>query len=288
MKGIILAGGLGTRLYPLSEYTSKQLLHIYNKPMIYYPLSIMMLSGIREILIISTPKYTPILKELLGSGNELGCSFQFIEQTQPDGIGSAFILGEKFIGNDDVMLLLGDNIFHGTNFIKILRDTLRDFKSGATIFGYYVKDPSQYGVIEFKNGKPFTLIEKPTENISNYAVPGIYIYDKSVISISKKIGFSQRGEREITSINNFYLDNEQLEVKLLSRGIAWLDTGTFKDLLAASNFIMTLEERQGLIIGAVEEVAYRMGYINKPEYKSLLNGMPNTKYKEILLKTMES
>ena len=288
MKGIILAGGAGSRLYPLSKYTSKQLLHVYNKPMIYYPLSIMMLSGIREILIISTPTYTPILRELLGSGKNLGCSFKYIEQDQPDGIGSAFILGEKFIGDDDVMLLLGDNIFHGTNFINILRGTINNFKSGAAIFGYYVKDPSQYGVIEFKDGQPYLLTEKPKEIKSNYAIPGIYIYDKSVIPIAKEIGFSERGEREITSINNVYLSRKRLEVTLLSRGIAWLDTGTFKDLLTASNYIMTLEERQGLIIGAIEEVAYRMGYINKQEYESLLEQMPSTNYKMILTSSIQS
>ncbi len=285
--GIILAGGRGTRLYPLTKTTSKQLLSIYNKPLIYYPLSTLMLAGIRKILIISTKEDINNYKDLLGDGSKYSCDFQYKIQDKPDGIGSAFILGEKFIGKDNVFLILGDNIFHGGEFIKTLRDSIMDSNSN-TIFGYYVQNPNEYGVIKFDNNEIVDIIEKPLNHISNYAVPGIYLYDNSVINVAKSIGFSKRGEREITDINKYYLSRKKLNYKLLSRGISWLDTGTFQNMNIASNYVMTLEERQGLMIGAIEEIAFRMNFINKNEYLKIIDDMPNCDYKNKLLTSINN
>ncbi len=285
--GILLAGGRGTRLYPLTKNTSKQLLSIYNKPLIYYPLSTLMLAGIRKILIISTKEDINNYKSLLGDGSQYNCDFHYKVQEKPDGIGSAFILGEKFIGKDNVFLILGDNIFHGDDFIKILRESINNFKSN-TIFGYYVQNPNEYGVIQFENNEIVDIVEKPLNYVSNYAVPGIYLYDSSVINIAKSIGFSSRGEREITDINKYYLSQKKLNYKLLSRGISWLDTGTFQNMNIASNYVMTLEERQGLMIGAIEEIAFRMNFIKKNEYIKIIDEMPNCDYKNKLLTSIDN
>jgi len=285
--GILLAGGKGTRLYPLTKNTSKQLLSIYNKPLIYYPLSTLMLSGIRKILIISTKEDINNYRSLLGDGSELGCEFQYKIQEKPDGIGSAFILGEKFIGNNNVFLILGDNIFHGDEFMKSLRESIND-SNPNTIFGYYVQNPNEYGVIKFKNKKIVDIIEKPSNYVSNYAVPGIYLYDNSVVNVAKSIGFSERGEREITDINRYYLSNNELSYKLISRGTSWLDTGTFQNMNIASNYVMTLEDRQGLMIGSIEEIAFRMNYINKKEYLDIIDLMPKCEYKNKLLTSIDN
>ncbi len=269
MKGIILAGGKATRLYPLTRGICKQLLPVYDKPMIYYPLSVLMLSGIKDILIISTAKHIPQFKTLFGNGNDLGINISYAVQAQARGIAESFIIAEKFIRGDSVCLILGDNIFFGNGLPGILKEAAC-LKQGAVIFAYYVKDPERYGVIKFaKDGRAVSIEEKPRKPRSNYAVSGLYFYDNSVVSIAKKIKPSKRGELEITSINNEYLKKGKLKVKLMGRGYAWLDTGTYDSLIDASLFIKTIEERQGLKIGCIEEVAYRMGYIDKKQLKNL-------------------
>ncbi len=272
MKGIILAGGKATRLYPITKGVCKQLLPVYDKPMIYYPLSVLMLAGIRDILIICTPKDTPRFKDLLGSGKVLGLGLSYATQKEPRGIAESLIIAEKFIGRDNVCLVLGDNIFYGYNLSELLQECA-GLKEGAIIFGYYVKDPGRYGVIELdKNRKAISIKEKPKKPKSNYAVCGIYFYDNKAVKIAKKLKPSSRGELEITDVNNQYLKMRKLEVKLLSRGYAWLDTGTPDALMDASAFIKTVEDRQGLKIGCVEEVAYRMSYINKKQLIRLSEG----------------
>mgnify|MGYP005609459311 FL=1 len=284
MKGIILAGGSGTRLYPITKAVSKQILPLYDKPMIYYPLSVLMLAQIKEILIISTPRDLPIFKELFGDGSWLGMKFEYAIQEQPRGLADAFIVGEKFIGNDDVALVLGDNIFYGQSFTKTLLDAKESIEKnkGAVIFGYYVKDPTAYGVVEFNNdGKVLGIEEKPMHPKSNYAVPGLYFYDNSVIEIAKNLKPSARGEIEITGVNNEYLNKNQLNVKLLGRGMAWLDTGTYDGLLEASNFIATIQKRQGMYISCIEEIAYRNKWISKEELLKLASEY-KTSYGEYL------
>ena len=266
MKGLILAGGSGTRLYPVTKAVSKQILPIYDKPMIYYPLSVLMLAGIREVLIISTPRDLPVFKELFGSGEQLGMRFEYCVQTAPRGLADAFILGESFIGNDSCALVLGDNIFYGQSFTRTLRNAREKIEqeSGAVIFGYYVKDPTQYGVVEFaSDGKVTGIEEKPAVPKSHYAVPGLYFYDNSVCKIAKNVKPSARGEIEITSVNNTYLTEKKLSVELLGRGMAWLDTGSYDGLLEASNFVATIQKRQGYYVSCIEEIAYRNGWITK-------------------------
>lgn len=282
MKGIILAGGTGTRLHPITLAVSKQLVPVYDKPMIYYPLSILMSSGINEILIISTPKDLPSFKSLLGDGKKYGCKFSYAVQNEPNGLAEAFIIGEKFIGNDKVALILGDNIFYGSGLQEILQSCTDP--DGAIIFGYHVQDPERYGVIEFdENGKAISIEEKPHKPKSNFAIPGIYFYDNDVVEIAKKITPSKRGELEITDVNRAYLHNNNLNVKILDRGTAWLDTGTFNSLMQASQFVQVIEERQGLKIGAIEEIAYKMGYISKTQLKELAIHLIKSGYGEYLL-----
>lgn len=266
MKGIILAGGSGTRLYPITKAVSKQILPLYDKPMIYYPLSVLMLSGIREVLIISTPRDIGLFKELLGDGKWLGMKFEYAVQDKPRGLADAFIVGEKFIGDDNVALVLGDNIFFGQAFTDILHDAVSkiDSDGGGVIFGYQVKDPTAYGVVEFdRSNKVIGIEEKPQNPKSNYAVPGLYFYDNSVIQIAKNVKPSARGEIEITAVNNAYLEQNKLSVELLGRGMAWLDTGTYDGLMEASNFIMTIQKRQGLYVSCIEEIAYRNKWIDR-------------------------
>ena len=286
MKGIILAGGSGTRLYPITKGTSKQLLAIYDKPMIYYPLSILMLAGIKEVLIISTPQDLPNFEKLLGNGNNIGMQFSYKEQPSPDGLAQAFILGEEFIGEDDVCLVLGDNIFYGAGIENLLEDavkTVSDDKK-ATIFGYYVQDPKRYGVAEFdKNGNVKSIEEKPVNPKSNYAVVGLYFYPNNVINIAKNIKPSKRGELEITAVNETYLNKNNLKLKLMGRGYAWLDTGTQDSLLEASNFIQTIEKRQGLKIACIEEIAFEKGYINKEQLIKLAEEYKNNDYGTYLM-----
>ena len=272
MKGIILAGGSGTRLYPITKAVSKQILPLYDKPMVYYPLSVLMLSGIREVLIISTPRDISLFKELFGDGKWLGMKFDYAVQDKPRGLADAFIVGEKFIGNDSVALVLGDNIFYGQSFTQTLRNARQkiDNSKGAVIFGYFVKDPTAYGVVEFsEEGKVLGIEEKPENPKSNYAVPGLYFYDNSVVEIAKNVKPSARGEIEITAVNNAYLEKKQLNVELLGRGMAWLDTGTFDGLLEASNFIATIQKRQGMYVSCIEEIAYSNGWITKEEILAL-------------------
>ena len=272
MKGIILAGGSGTRLYPITKAVSKQILPLYDKPMVYYPLSVLMLSGIREVLIISTPRDISLFKELFGDGKWLGMKFDYAVQDKPRGLGDAFIVGEKFIGNDSVALVLGDNIFYGQSFTQTLRNARQkiDNSKGAVIFGYFVKDPTAYGVVEFsEEGKVLGIEEKPENPKSNYAVPGLYFYDNSVVEIAKNVKPSARGEIEITAVNNAYLEKKQLNVELLGRGMAWLDTGTYDGLLEASNFIATIQKRQGMYVSCIEEIAYSNGWITKEEILAL-------------------
>ncbi|NNG67953.1 glucose-1-phosphate thymidylyltransferase RfbA [Caldanaerobacter subterraneus] len=283
MKGIILSGGSGTRLYPVTSAVSKQLLPLYDKPMIYYPLSVLMLAGIREILIISNPEYLPLYKRLLGDGSHLGINITYKPQEQPKGIAEAFIIGEDFIGKDNVCLVLGDNIFFGQGFSLVLQKACK-LEEGAIIFAYPVKNPWDYGVVEFdENGKAISIEEKPKNPKSNFAIPGLYFYDNQVVGIAKSIKPSWRGELEITDVNKVYLEMGKLKVQLLGRGFAWLDTGTPDSLLEAANFIATIQKRQGLYIACIEEIAYRMGYITKEQLKELGQKMKKTEYGRYLL-----
>ncbi len=282
MKGIILAGGSGTRLYPLTKAVSKQMMPVYDKPMIYYPLSTLMLAGIREILIISTPRDLPSFKELFGDGSQLGLDMHYAVQEQPRGLADAFIIGEEFIGSDNVSLVLGDNIFYGQSFSKTLR-VAAERKAGATIFGYYVKDPSEYGVVEFdENGKAVSIEEKPKHPKSNYAVPGLYFYDNDVVEIAKNVKPSERGEIEITSVNNEYLRRGDLYVETLGRGFAWLDTGSHDMLLDAADFVSAFQKRQGLYISCIEEIAYKRGYIDRKQLLALSRPLSKTAYGQYL------
>lgn len=281
MKGIILAGGSGTRLHPLTKVVSKQLMPIYDKPMIYYPLTTLMSAGITEILIISTSKDTPKFKELLGDGKEYGCTFQYAIQEQPNGLAEAFLIGEEFIGTDSVALILGDNIFYGSGLNETLQATINP--KGGVIFAYHVQDPQRYGVVEFDdNNNAISIEEKPQKPKSNYAVPGIYFYDNSVVQIAKSIQPSNRGELEITDVNKAYLQKGNLKVQILDKGTAWLDTGTFTSLMQASQFVQVIEERQGQKIGCIEEVAYKMGYINKSQLNKLAEPLLKSGYGEYL------
>lgn len=286
MKGIILAGGSGTRLHPLTLAVSKQLMPIYNKPMIYYPLSILMMAGINEILIISTPHDLPHFQKLLGDGKSLGCKFSYEEQKVPNGLAQAFVIGEKFIGSGSVALILGDNIFYGSGLGRLLQH--HQHPTGGVVFAYHVSDPERYGVVEFdKNGKAISIEEKPKKPKSHYAVPGLYFYDNSVVPIAKNLKPSARGEYEITDVNKVYLEQGKLKVGILDRGTAWLDTGTFASLMQASHFVQTIEERQDLKIGCIEEVAYRMGYINKAQLQTLAEPLMKSGYGNYLISLAE-
>jgi glucose-1-phosphate thymidylyltransferase len=283
MKGILLAGGSGTRLYPITRAVSKQLLPVYDKPMIYYPLSVLMLAGIREILIISTPEDLPKFKNLLGDGHQLGLSLYYQEQPRPEGLAQAFVLGASFIGNDPVCLILGDNIFYGHDLSDHLRRAVA-LENGGLIFGYMVKDPERYGVVEFDStGKVIGIEEKPQQPRSNYAVPGLYIYDNQVVDIAANLRPSPRGELEITDVNLVYLRRGQLKVELLGRGFAWLDTGTHEALQQAGNYVQTIQERQGLRIACIEEIAYRLGYIGREDVRNLATDMLKNDYGKYLL-----
>ena len=290
MKGIILAGGSGTRLYPVTIGVCKQLLPIYDKPMIYYPLSVLMLSEIRDILIISTPQDLPRFINIFGDGSHLGLSFSYKEQPHPGGIAEAFILGQKFIGDDNVCLVLGDNIFYGHGFTEMLKKASHDIKTkgGATVFGYYVNDPERYGVVEFdEHGKVLSIEEKPKSPKSKYAVTGLYFYDNKVVKISKNIEPSRRGEIEITDVNREYLKRGELRVELMGRGYAWLDTGTHESLLEAGEFIATIEKRQGLKIACIEEIAYKLGYIDKEQLAKLAQNLNHNEYGKYLLRLIK-
>ncbi len=290
MKGIILAGGSGTRLYPLTKAISKQIMPVYDKPMIYYPLSTLMLAGIREVLIISTPRDVVVFEELLGDGSQLGMDIQYAIQEQPNGLAEAFIIGADFIGKDAVALVLGDNIFYGQSFSKVLKGVAErtEKEPGATIFGYYVRDPREYGVVEFdENGKAISIEEKPENPKSNYAVPGLYFYDNSVVEIAKTIKPSARGELEITAVNNAYLDRGDLRVETLGRGFAWLDTGNHDMLLAAADFVSAFQKRQGLYISCIEEIAYKRGFIDKEQLVKLAQPLLKTDYGKYLMEIAE-
>ena len=282
MKGIVLAGGSGTRLHPLTIAVSKQLMPIYDKPMIYYPLSVLMMAGINEILIISTPHDLPHFKKLLGDGKQLGCTFEYEAQVVPNGLAQAFVIGEKFIGKEKAALILGDNIFYGTDLPKLMKEN--NDPEGGVVFAYHVSDPQRYGVVEFNDKNQAISIEEKHKNPkSNYAVPGLYFYDNSVVDVAKNIKPSARGEYEITDVNKYYLEKGKLKVGILSRGTAWLDTGTFSSLLQASQFVQVIEERQGLKIGCIEEVAYRMGFINKKQLTEIAQPLLKSGYGEYLM-----
>lgn len=290
MKGIILAGGSGSRLYPITLSVCKQLLPVYDKPMVYYPLSVLMLAGIRDILIISTPHDLPKFEELFGDGSRLGLRFSYAKQPEPRGLAEAFLLGEKFIGTDSVCLILGDNIFYGHGLTEMLKKSVLDVKTrnGATVFGYYVQDPERYGIIEFdEKGRALSIEEKPKQPKSKYAVTGLYFYDNEVVGIAKRVKPSQRGELEITDVNREYLDKGKLRVELLGRGHAWLDTGTCESLLEASEFIATIEKRQGLKIACIEEIAYKLGYINKEKVLRIAETLKKNGYGEYLMKLLD-
>lgn len=287
MKGIILAGGAGTRLYPITKSISKQIIPVYDKPMIYYPLSVLMLADIREILIISTPKDIHLYQDLLGNGNQIGLKIQYEVQPSPDGLAQAFIIGENFLAGDSACLILGDNIFYGQYFSELLK-TAANISDGAVVFGYWVKDPQRYGVAEFdKTGKVISLEEKPSNPKSNYAVTGLYFYDNTVVAKAKSLKPSQRGELEITDLNRLYLEEDKLRLQILGRGFAWLDTGTHESLLNASNYVFTIEHRQGLKIACIEEIAYVKKYIDKKQLLTLATELRNNEYGEYLMKICE-
>ncbi len=290
MKGIILAGGSGTRLYPLTKAISKQIMPVYDKPMIYYPLSTLMLAGIQEVLIISTPRDLPVFQDLLEDGSQLGMRFAYAEQKEPRGLADAFIIGEEFIGSEAVALVLGDNIFYGQSFSRVLKQVAArtDSQPGATIFGYYVRDPREYGVVEFdSDGMAVSIEEKPEHPRSNYAVPGLYFYDNDVVEIAKNVKPSVRGEIEITSVNNEYLKRGNLKVETLGRGFAWLDTGNHDMLLAAADFVSAFQKRQGLYISCIEEIAYKSGFSNKEQVKKLAEPLMKTEYGQYLMEIVE-
>ena len=285
-KGIILAGGSGTRLHPLTLAMSKQLMPVYDKPMIYYPLSVLMMAGINEILIISTPHDLPHFQRLLGDGSAIGCKFEFIEQAVPNGLAQAFVLGEKFIGKDKVALILGDNIFYGTGLQQLLQNNLDP--EGGVVFAYHVRDPERYGVVEFdKQNKAISIEEKPKQPKSNFAVPGLYFYDNSVIQVAKDLKPSARGEYEITDINKIYLQQGKLKVGILDKGTAWLDTGTFASLMQAAQYVQVIEERQGYKIGCIEEIAYSMGYINAEQLRRIADPLVKSGYGKYLLSLLD-